>query len=137
MTYNQFLDQIIDNGIEGAKRDYAKPEQKMKLRGAIAGFSICRREDPHGLQSLLKMAQESTQQARSEKSEDYLYYRCYEAEIEWVCNCVSALLYYNHMPVIVQPTARAAMAIQPIVAGQHVIFEPNVDDQSGDSCETQ
>jgi hypothetical protein len=41
MTYNDFLNQIIEDGIIAAKEDYAGPQDKNRLEGSIAGFEAC------------------------------------------------------------------------------------------------
>ncbi len=121
MEYLTALDAIIDRGIAAAKRDYAhKPG---KLRGAVAGFEACRNRTPTQLKELLEDAARNTRTARmlsqdhndEELEGSYWAVRCYEAEVDWVCNCVSVLLARKGLPTIVPPTDRAALTVASIV----------------------
>jgi hypothetical protein len=40
MTFDEVLNNVINDGIEGAKRDYANGSQKLK--GSVEGFEACR-----------------------------------------------------------------------------------------------
>lgn len=118
MEYLKYLEQIINDGIEAAKRDYAAPRQAAKLKGSIAGFEACRGLQPLEIAALLKRRQEMTRQAfcdRQRGSESYWEIRCFEAEVEWVANCVSAVLMNQGLPVIVNPTARGVIKAAEIV----------------------
>jgi len=123
MHYLTALDAIVNRGIEASKRDYRdKPD---KLAGAIAGFSACRDKTPLQLLALLEEANKATHEARNRvntnklPSQEYWKIRCYEAEIEWVCNCVSVLLTNqgekSPFPHHVGPTARAFSTVASIV----------------------
>ena len=37
-TFATFLERVVDDGIQAAKDDYTRPEQRPKLEGSIAGF---------------------------------------------------------------------------------------------------
>lgn len=100
-----FVDQIVDAGIEAARRDYAHAPDKM--RGAVQGFEECREKDIAGLAMLLNAARLKQEKRRGEG--DYWFWRCRCAEIEWVCNVVSCALYNQNQSVIVAPTARGMM----------------------------
>jgi len=103
--YNYFLNCIIDDGIAAVKIDYKDKPQE--LEGAIAGFEACRGKNPVELAQLLASARKATHEAyRDREVTDYWRIVCYEAEIEWTCNCVSAALANESLPVIVTPTAR-------------------------------
>lgn len=117
MFYKQFLDSIIDQGIEAAKQDY---EEGQKLEGAIAGFEVCRNKLPHQLLSLLREAKLETRSARNPETkkdnvEEYWYWRCRELEIEWICNVMSAGLLNQGLPTIIQPTARGMIKAAEIL----------------------
>lgn len=111
MTYDDFLTRIIDDGIEAAKADYTKPEQATHLKGAVAGFEACRGKPPAGLVILLGEAHKRTMEAYGEDVLDYWERRCFELEVEWVTNCVSALLVnQGGLPLTsYHPTARGVM----------------------------
>jgi len=116
MEYNDFLKRVIDRGLAGARESYAASAHK--LRGAIAGFEACRDKNPLQLTELLEAAQKATDLLKVEKMtpEQYWEARCYEAEIEWVCNCVSvSMINMGLKTVIVPPTARAVMLVSEIL----------------------
>ena len=117
MTY--FLREVIDRGISAAVDDYCRPEQKQKREGSIAGFQACRDKTPDELRDLLGACKIATRDAidRGDKA-TYWWYRCYELEVDWVCNCVSVALMRSGQPVIVQPTCRAVMQAAKIVGGE-------------------
>lgn len=123
MHYLVALDAIVNRGIAAAQRDYMdKPE---KLEGAVAGFEACRDKTPLQLLALLEEASKSTREARHRTnasdapSQGFWKIRCYEAEIEWVCNCVSVLLTNqgekSPFPHHIGPTARAFSTVASIV----------------------
>ena len=121
MTYREFLRRVIDDGIDAAERDYAEDEAKRK--GAVAGFEACRDKLPVELEQLLREANAEerkvmvTHSKSPERNEDRIWsLKTRRAEIEWVCNCVSALLMNEgSTKLIVQPTARAVMHVARIV----------------------
>jgi hypothetical protein len=113
---------VINDGIQAARDDYGSTDTELvraKLEGSIAGFDACRHRTPAKLKKLLAEAHEKTQGARLRKiggdDESYWYIRCYELEVEWVCNCVSAALANSGLPVIVPPTARGVMKVAEIL----------------------
>lgn len=112
VTHDAFLEEVISQGIAGAKADY-KPSDKLK--GSIAGFEACRGKNIPELTELLSAARIATWDARQREASDYWWFRCYECEVEWVCNCVSACLLNQGLPTIVPPTARGVMQAARIV----------------------
>jgi hypothetical protein len=121
MRFEEFLERVIDDGIEAAKADYTEPAQASKLDGSIAGFEACRGKDMLGLGLLLKEAHEKTREAFRDvhegriDSDVYWFNQCYELEVEWVCNCASACLANQGLPVIVPPTCRGVMKAAEIL----------------------
>ena len=115
MTHKEFLDAVIERGMAAARRDYARPDQRLKLEGSLAGFEDCRGLDVVALRALLLKAREEAHEARLAHRADYWRIRCREAEIEWVANCLSVMLAQSGMAVIVPPTARAVIACAEIV----------------------
>ena len=121
MEFNAFLARVIDDGIEAARRDYKRPEQKSKLEGSIEGFEACRDKSPAELADLLQKAHVRAQTAyfrvneKEISDEEYWKVRCFEAEVEWTCNCVSAILMNEGKPVIVNPTARGVLKAAEVV----------------------
>lgn len=107
MTYLDFLTKIIDDGIAAARADYKDDAEKRE--GAIAGFEACRDKTPPELLQALEAARAAT--AAAYRTQDLTYWatRCFEAEVEWVCNCVSAMLFNERKPIIVPPTARGVL----------------------------
>lgn len=121
MSYEEFLLRVVEEGIEGARHDYGRPEQRTKLEGSIEGFEACRGKSLKELAQVLADAERSSKEARSrfhEKeipSDEYWRARCREAEIEWVANVVSAMLLNQGLEPIVNPTARGAMQAAKIL----------------------
>lgn len=114
-NYATFLARVIDDGIEAARRDYAEPRQANKLRGAVAGFEACRGKSPVALAALLAEARERTMVAYREQADNYWEVRCFEAEVEWTCNVVSAAFHNQGLSVIVPPTMRGALKAAEIL----------------------
>lgn len=122
MTYDEFLTRVIDEGIAAARTDYASSPHKLK--GAVAGFEACRGKDTVALAQLIIEAGKMTQDALLAHVPNYWEIRCFEAEVEWVCNCVSAMLLNEGLPTIVPPTSRGVMRAAEIIgirpnAGPH------------------
>lgn len=116
----EFLTRVIDDGIEAATRDYDGENHRQKREGSIAGFEACRGLEPNSLRELLRRASEQTSNARVFDRQKYWWYRCFELEVEWVCNVVSAALMNSGEPVIITPTARGIIQAAKIlgVVGQ-------------------
>lgn len=123
MTYAEFLKKVVDEGIEGARRDYGSGSDRheAKLAGSIEGFEACRGKSPTEIAGLLAEARKRTREAFNRANEGeissnrYWRIRCREAEIEWTANVVSAMLVNQGLPYIVPPTARAVMQAARIV----------------------
>lgn len=113
MTHDEFLNRIIEKGIAAAERDYVRDPKKRD--GAVAGFRACQGKTPTELKTLLEACAVSREDARKNNRENYWWYRCYEAEVSWVCNVVSAALMSQGLPVIIQPTARGVLAAGEIL----------------------
>jgi hypothetical protein len=117
MDYDAFLTRVIDEGIEAVKKDYpgSTPAKKMKREGSIEGFEACRGLKPDELKDLLHDASKTVQVAYREQSDDYWRIRCREAEIEWVCNVMGAMMVAQGLRPIVPPTARGTMKAAAIL----------------------
>lgn len=121
MTLGALIESVIDRGIEAARRDYSRPDQQSKLEGAIAGFEACRRKCPAGIARELDLARRHTREARARvdlgeiSGDEYWRTRCFEAEVEWVANCVSVILLRIGLKPIVPPTMRAAQTVAQII----------------------
>jgi len=113
MDYNTFLERVINEGIEAAKEDYKDDPQKRD--GSVEGFEACRGLRPHELYELLQDSGKAQQKAFREQSNDYWRIRCRQAEIEWVCNVVSAMLANSGLTPIITPTARGVQKAASIV----------------------
>lgn len=115
VMYFDALNAVIDDGIEAARLDYTKPDDKLKLDGSIRGFEECRGKTPVQLAVQLAIARGRAQQAHRQRAADYWYWQCRAAETEWVANVVSVLLLQQNLPVIVQPTVRGMLKAMDIV----------------------
>lgn len=127
MTYDEFLTQVIDGGIAAAQKDYA--DDLSKREGSIAGFEACWGKQSAELKALLTLARKQTDDAfwasqegkkepdvRGKGSNHYWYWRCFELEVEWVCNVVSAMLMNEGRGTIVPPTCRGVRRAAEIVS---------------------
>lgn len=136
MNYNDFMHRLINVGIDAAKADYGADKEESahgstegdsknfnadKLAGSIDGFMECRGKRPEQLKELLEDAYKKVHEAFIRGSEKEIstgaYWRevCRQAEIEWVANCVSAMLVNQGEEPIVPFTARAALTVAKIV----------------------
>ena len=116
MSFEDFLNEVIDRGIAAAKEDY-KDETSDKLLGSVAGFEACRRKSPLDLLEVYAESQEYAKEAMFQRAENYWYFRCYQMEVEWVLNCVSCLRINNgHEPLLSHlPTCNAMVLVSKIV----------------------
>lgn len=112
-SYSDFLTRVIDDGIAAATLDYN--DKPNNLKGAVAGFEACRNKDPVVLAQILADARTKTHEAYRDGVDNYWEIRCFEAEIEWTCNCVSAMLMNQGLTTIVPPTARGVMKAAEIL----------------------
>lgn len=116
MNYSSFLERIIDDGIEAAKKSYSRPKDSHKLAGSLSGFEACRGKGPAELKELLEDCRRRTGMAHQESSDEaYWMVRCFELEVEWVCNVVSAALMNQNEPIIIPPTARGLIKAAEII----------------------
>jgi hypothetical protein len=114
MDYEAFLNRVIDDGIAAARADYA--DDTLKREGALAGFKACRGKSPAELLALLKEARRATAHAFRSQASDYWRVRCYEAEVEWVCNCVGAAYRPPELRDAVTVTVRGATKAAQVLA---------------------
>lgn len=107
MNYQTFLAVIIADGIAAANYDY--PADTRKREGSVAGFNACSGKNPDELRQLLRDAHTETIRARHGSREYFWWYRCFELEVIWVCNCVSAYqIRLGEYPITI-PTARGTL----------------------------
>lgn len=113
MLYKYFLDRIIDDGIKACRESYKDDTQKRD--GAVAGFNACRGRSVFELRQQLDIARKAANAAFAVDKSNYWYLRCFEAEVEWVCNVVSSALQNQGEDPIVIPTARGYMKAAEIL----------------------
>ena len=128
MNYDEFLTRVIDEGIEAVKEDYKgeSPAKRLKREGSVRGFEECRGKTPDELSILRVDANQRTQQAYRDQTQDYSYWRCREAEVEWVCNVVSAAMENSGVRGIIPVTAlglRKAAAILGVEGGVLIVTD--------------
>lgn len=92
MKLGVFLDQIINDGIKAATADYTDPKDKNRLEGSIAGFEACRNKSTSELLEVWNETHDYMKYMHDDP-ERYHWLVCYRAEVEWVCNVVSGILY--------------------------------------------
>lgn len=121
MDYSAFLARVIEDGIEAVERDYE--DDPVKRKGAVEGFRACEGKTPTELAELLSAARNATQEAFTHEAANYWEIRCFEAEVEWVCNVVSAALTNQGTVPIIPVTARGMMKAADIlgVSGQTTV----------------
>ena len=120
LRYQDFLRKIVEDATEVVKRDYNLPSQKHELEGALAGLKACLDKSPPQLAVLHSRACRALGNA-FHNTDIRRYYRiaCFRAEVEWVCNVVSAALVNMDQPAIIQPTMRGLMKAAEIVNGNN------------------
>jgi hypothetical protein len=118
MNLLEFLNKIIDDGIEAAKKDYK--DKPHKLEGAVAGFEVCRGKTSVELLELLRGANVAITTAAVDHIPltEYWTKRCYAAEIEWVCNCLSAALLNQGQEPLIPVTTRGFMKAAQVLGVQ-------------------
>jgi hypothetical protein len=109
------LNAIVDDGIEAARHDYAKPRDTLKREGAIQGFEDCRNKEPAEIAALLVEANERAYQGMLENDPQYWFWRCRALEVEWVVNVLSSILVANGMLPIGNMTARGMLKAAEII----------------------
>ena len=109
------LNFTIDDGIEAARMDYAKPRDTLKREGAIAGFEECRNREPAKIAVLLVEANERATQAIREDDPRYWFWRGRAAEIGWVVNVLSNIMAAQGWKPIGTMTVRGAMKAAEII----------------------
>lgn len=117
MNIYQFINEVVDRGIEAVRKDYSQPRQRDKLEGSIAGFEACRGKTIDDLRILFSASALARRNAQECDDPRFWWYVCYHAEVEWVCNCVSAVLQNEHKPMIITPTARGVAQAARILNG--------------------
>lgn len=123
MTYQDFMQKLIDIGIEAARLDYAGAGEfnTERLAGSLDGFMECRGKSPIQIGELLEDSEKKAQQAftRLDLNEisrgEYWRVRCRAIEIEWVTNCVSALLASQGLEPIIPYSSRAVLTVAKII----------------------
>jgi len=122
MNYFDFLEIVINEGVQSAEKSYSSPTQKDKKDGAIAGFNACRRKEPMQLKELLNQSRKEAVEART-KENRYWYFRCYSLEVEWTCNVISAMLLNEGIaPIIIEPTLRGTQKAAEILKRAKLII---------------
>ena len=119
MTLGEALEKVIDEGIEAARIDYAT--DKAKREGSVEGFQACRGKSTVELGDILHNARLRSRElfvmvgGGEIADEEYWKIRCFELEVEWVCNVMSAILMNQGLLIIITPTARGVLQAAKIV----------------------
>lgn len=102
----EFIETVVERGIEAVRQDYAKDPDR--LEGAIAGFESCRGKSVDEILAAYKDANEEANRIHMTGEIDGYWGACCKAlEIEWTLNCLSAALRTSLLSWL--PTARAVM----------------------------
>lgn len=138
MIFAELVKRIIDDGIEEVKIAYQKPTNAHKLEGAIAGFEACRAAKTSAeLVVLWHRANEDCKMARfraritigeslDTMMRTFWKARAYEAQVEWVCNVLSAGFAQTHIPPLLPwlPTTRGYFKYAEIVGVRPSVHPP-------------
>lgn len=112
VTYWGLLNATIDGGIAGARRDYTRPNDE-RLRGSLAGFEACREKQVAEMITLYSDTGRKAMGCHGDTKSDYWYWRCFQLEVEWVLNVLSAAM---RVPLLGHlPTARGVMRAAEII----------------------
>lgn len=119
MKYDEFLNQVIANGLKSLAKDERLAKYPKRVEGSKEGFEACRGKDTEQLAAILTEANRLALNARQDFSgptiEEYWKVRYYGIQIEWVCNTVSALMMNQGLPPIIRPTARGLINAAKVV----------------------
>jgi hypothetical protein len=115
MSYGEFLEHVINEGIKSVERDYTgtSERQQDKKDGSIAGFEACRGKAPDELIKEFEKATKLQQEAYILQVDNYWWFRCYTAEVEWVINVISAATGRRLLPFL--PTAAGIIRANEIM----------------------
>lgn len=109
LNLSEFQERVIDRGIQAIKREYHEPHNARLVQGAVAGFEACRGKTPAELKLIWETSNLAAVKARKEIDPDLVWYKAYEEEVHWVCNCVSVILMERGEKVILAPTKRGML----------------------------
>jgi hypothetical protein len=115
MPYRDFLNAVIDDGIEEVREAYAKPGDAGKRDGAIRGFEECRGREPSELLLLQAEADRAVHDKRVAQAADYWYWRYRALQVGWVLNVLSAAEHAAGREPHVPPTARGMLKAADIL----------------------
>ncbi len=125
MTYAEFVVWIVQDGVTAAQRDYAA----VRLAGALAGFdAVLDCDTPPELGALLAFARNKQIALLDEAPDDdaRIFAQTFVAEVEWVCNCVSAFLLNEGSQPLIKPSSRGILKCAELLgaAPRGVPIEP-------------
>ena len=106
MPFNDFLNAVLDDGIEEVKVAYAGLGREERRLGAIAGFELFRGQPREAIKAIHDEAMRDAQAARANRQADYWFWRMRHAQAEWVLNVVNAADHAHGNPTDSIPTAR-------------------------------
>jgi hypothetical protein len=127
MTLQEFIEIIVVDGIVAVTEDYSSEDEKHKLEGAIEGFNLCKGKNPEQiLEEWKKTSDERNIAHRNDVGEkEYWKIACKNAEIEWVLNCISAVLMNEGVRPLLSwhPTARAVMKASEVLGERRPLMK--------------
>jgi hypothetical protein len=119
VALNDALNRIIDDGIETARAEYTRPDQKLMLVGAIKGLEECRGKTPAEIAALITEAEASAVQAAADDPTYYWFWRCRVLEIKSVAERAAQLY------LLPQPTGRRSPEIAVTVISESRDYSAN------------
>lgn len=113
MTYTEFVRQIITEGVEVLASAALETPESPQLAGALSACEACLKCDSApALGVLLAFARNKHADVLREPVPDAdrcLFAQGFAYEVEWICNCVSALLLNEGLQPLITPTSRGIM----------------------------
>lgn len=113
MTYREFVVRIITEGVEACERAAFEEPSSPRVAGALSGLEACLGcQSAPELGVLLAFARNKQTAVVREPVPDAdqcVFAQGFTHEVEWICNCVSALLLNEGLQPLITPTSRGIM----------------------------
>jgi hypothetical protein len=113
MKLSDVIGRVIEDAMVSARRTYANDEPKRT--GALAGLSECRGKTTDELGVLLHGARLAATTTARQGNVRHWEVAAFAAEVQWVCECASAVMKDQGMVPLVQPTPAATLKVMEIV----------------------
>ena len=113
MTYRTFVVSIVGEGVDALERAIVDGDKGPREAGALTGYDACVQcESAPELGILLAFARNKHTAVIGEPLPDAdqcVFSAGFVGAVEWVCNCVSALLLNEGLQALTRPTSRGIL----------------------------